>query len=87
MKYYQNYKIVQTYSDCGLVTAQHNESLAWLVMYGDRILKSFRTKREADDLASAIVCSGLVMMPGYLYNVTLLGATVSDRVDYLRSIS
>jgi len=87
MKYYQDYKIVQTYSECGLSTAQHNESLQWWVMYGDRILKSFNTKREADNLAVALSTSGLVMIPGYLYNVTLQGSTVGDRVAYLRSIA
>ena len=82
-----SYRVVKQYSECGLFIAQNNDSLQWLVIYGDRILKSFPRKRDADDLAVALVSyNGIVRIPGYLFNVTLQGYTIADRVHYLRSI-
>ena len=87
MKYWQDYTVIQRFSDCGLLIAKHNQSLKYLVMYGDRILKSFDSKRDADDLAVALITyNGLVRIPGFLFNVILQGYTIADRVDYLRSI-
>lgn len=88
MKYCQDYTVIQRFSDCGLLIAKHNQSLQWLVMYGDRILKSFLNKRDADNLAVALITyNGLVRIPGFLFNVILQGYTIEDRVNYLRSIT
>lgn len=51
MTYLENLRVVETYKDSDLYIGYHMTYCSWAVMKGDRIVKTFSYKRDAQTLA------------------------------------